>query len=96
MPPKKESNMKNKDMKVTELLKLKESIEHSLDRLDKAYNTARSENSPNVSIKVCENNYCTVSTEALVLLIDSEVARLAERLCPINKKLEAIELMLNS
>ncbi len=86
-------------MKVEELLKQKASIESKIGSIDRAIHQLKSHSPVTVTVEVYANdgsNRSELSVEDVITAQNSRKTKLEEALEPINKKLDAIELMLNS
>ncbi|CAL9958416.1 hypothetical protein VPH219E481_0035 [Vibrio phage 219E48-1] len=86
-------------MKVEELLKQKASIESKIGSIDRAIHQLEAHSPVTVTVEVYANggsNRSELSVEDVITAQNSRKTKLEEALEPINKKLDAIELMLNS
>jgi predicted RNase H-like nuclease (RuvC/YqgF family) len=97
--------MKNEEMKVTELLKEKQSIEGCITRLLTQLRSLKRElhesnncsDCPTVEIYSSAKSFrSNIDSELLITAVERQIEMLQKQLDPIVKKLDAIELMLNS
>lgn len=97
--------MKNEEMKVTELLKEKQHIEGCIARLVNQLRSLKREfdrsnncsDCPTVEIYSRAKSFrSNIDSGLLITAVESQIETLQKQLEPIVKKLDAIELMLNS
>lgn len=97
--------MKNEDMKVSELLKEKNSLENKVGDIEKALKAVNNEFANGYNYKDRGSVKISCCSQSLNLVLDrdvlkeamkSQLKRLNEELSPVADKLAAIELMLNS
>lgn len=98
--------MKNKEMKVTELLGNKRDLESDLSALRGALSAIKNEvdgsgcnfdDKGSASIYARNHQYrFEIDRDLIQVAVEAKIQRVKEELEPIQKKLDAIELMLNS
>lgn len=98
--------MKNSEMKITELLNAKSDLEGRIARLERQADALNGKSGsksydcgecPTVEIYAPNQTYRSeIDSDLLLNAVEVKIERLESELEPVTKKLDAIELMLNS
>lgn len=85
-------------MKIEEIIKQARQLQAEIERTEKCISIAKGAAgaiSLRVTSDICEN-YSVINPEILIVSLENQLNEYKEKIAPIEQKLHAIELMLNS